>query len=122
MVTLSSDGFRPRHSLALSSVNPAPLSLKSECRNTSWLRFPSPVLLARVPINIIPRHLRFLCFHILTHSFAPPEMLSSINSISSSLFAQNTGVVYPPSFSSLFLFRALSFRYNSLPAFLEENA
>jgi hypothetical protein len=51
--------------------------------------------LATVHISIIPWTLRFLCFHTLTHSFAPSKTLSPILSIASALFTQNTGRVYP---------------------------
>jgi hypothetical protein len=45
----------------------------------------------RVPINLIPLHLRPLCFHTLTHSFASPKLLPPVFSIASALFPQNTG-------------------------------
>ena len=50
----------------------------------------SSFLSVRVSININPRHLRFLCFHPLTHSFALPKTLSPIVSCLSTLFPQNT--------------------------------
>src|ERR1700688_610646 len=46
-------------------------------------------LLPRVRINIIPQHLRSLCFHTLTHSFAPCHLASPLLSTASTLFAQN---------------------------------
>src|SRR5579862_1438308 len=48
----------------------------------------------RVHISIIPRHLRFLCFHTVTHSFVAADEVSPVFSIFSKLFAQNTGVGY----------------------------
>ena len=50
---------------------------------------------ARVRININPWHLRFLCFHTLTHSSALSKTLSPIVSCLSALFAQNTRGGYP---------------------------
>jgi hypothetical protein len=47
-------------------------------------------LSARVRININPRHLRSLCFHTVTHSFAPSKTLSPVVSYLSTLFPQNT--------------------------------
>src|SRR6185437_4698810 len=43
-----------------------------------------------VRINIIPRHLAVLCFHTLTHSFAPRKTLTPAFSIICALFPQNT--------------------------------
>ncbi len=68
----------------------------------SWWHRLQPVLLtparhsARVRMNINPRHLRFLCFHTLTHSFALSKTLSPIVSCPSALFAQNTRGGVPP--------------------------
>src|SRR5690348_13001385 len=43
-----------------------------------------------VPINVIPRQLSALCFHTLTHSFAPSKTLSPIFSFSCALLGENT--------------------------------
>jgi hypothetical protein len=51
---------------------------------------------ARVSIKIIPRHLCFLCFHTVTHSFVPSKTLSPIVSYPSTLFVQNSRGGVPP--------------------------
>jgi hypothetical protein len=54
-----------------------------------------------VPVNVIPRHLPALCFHALTHSFAPHKTLSPAFSIICALFPENTrGGGYPRSATS----------------------
>lgn len=58
----------------------------------------SPPIFPGVRTSVIPWDLRFLCFHTLTHSFAPRKTLSPIVSCSSALFAKNTrGGVCPSS-------------------------
>src|SRR5580704_18280629 len=66
----------------------------------------------KVHISIIPRHLRFLCFHTLTHSFALLNSLSSIFSGVSALFAKNTrgGVSMPEEHHRLELAKQVSFQ------------
>jgi hypothetical protein len=59
----------------------------------------SPRVFAKVRINIIPWDLRFLCFHTVTHSFAPRNPVTPFRSMASALFAQNTrggGTLAPP--------------------------
>jgi hypothetical protein len=69
-------------------------SVKNSNRTPSAFNFQRSTfngLSARVRININPRHLRLLCFHTVTHSFAPSKMLSPIVSYLSTLFTQNIG-------------------------------
>jgi hypothetical protein len=74
--------------LALFTPSPEGGSERNAVTEGSERRFP------RVHISIIPRHLRVLCFHTLTHSFASAKSVSPTFSVSSKLFAQNTGVGY----------------------------
>src|SRR5579862_373780 len=67
-----------------------------------FLLFPLPnALSSRLHINIIPKVLAFLCFHTLTHSFAPRKTLSPIVSAYSTLFGENIRVGYARLFLAL---------------------
>ena len=85
------------HTLSVThgGVPPCPPSILN-----SPLRIALP---ARVRINVIPNALAPLCFHTLTHSFAPRKTLTPAFSIISALFAQNTrgGVCRTSHFSLL---------------------
>jgi hypothetical protein len=70
-------------------INPSALSLS--LGGLSSLGKQSAPSSPGVPINLIPLHLRPLCFHTLTHSFASPKLLPLVFSIASALFPQNTG-------------------------------
>jgi len=52
----------------------------------------SSTLFQRARISMIPRPLAFLCFHILTRSFALGQDSTLLFSCASALFAQNTRV------------------------------
>ena len=72
-------------------VSASSLSLRSDLRLFPLQLLTFNGLSARVRISINPRHLRSLCFHTVTHSFAPSKTLSPIVSCRSTLFSQNTG-------------------------------
>jgi POT family proton-dependent oligopeptide transporter len=86
-----SPDFPPLH---LASLNSVPSALKSPFARTARLGS-----LQKSASIIIPWDLRFLCFHTVTHSFAPRNPVTPFRSMASALFAQNTrggGTLAPP--------------------------
>jgi hypothetical protein len=86
--SLSPDPHPHFSTLPLPSVNSVPSALKSLFAASPTHR--SPLVFAGVRIDIIPWDSFFLCFHTLTHSFAPCNPATPFRSIGSALFAQNT--------------------------------